>query len=119
MLIRTWPVLGLVYAMAFSPTGDRLAYAGGPAQSIFIQELANLNLRPKKLEGQGSTPFDLGFTADSRVIGFHRERFDPANPPETYEAFDLARRQFVILPRSQLQRAIRFVRRLDSARRHP
>ena len=105
-LIRSWQVPGLVYALAFSPTNDRLAYAGGPAQSILIQELANLETRPKKLEGHGSTPFDLGFTADSQMIGFHRERFDPANPPATYEAFDLARRRFQILPRNQLQRAI-------------
>ena len=105
-LIRSWQVPGLVYALAFSPANDRLAYAGGPAQSILIQELANLETRPKKLEGHGSTPFDLGFTADSQMIGFHRERFDPANPPATYEAFDLARRRFQILPRDQLQRAI-------------
>jgi WD40 repeat protein len=105
-VIRTWTVPGLVYALAFSPAGDRLAYAGGPVQSIFIQELANLELRPKRLEGQGSTPFDLGFTGDSKKIVFHRERFDPANPPENYEAFDLEHRRFLILPRSQLQRAI-------------
>jgi WD40 repeat protein len=105
-LIRSWQIPGLVYALAFSPNNDRLAYAGGPVQSIFVQELANLDLRPKKLEGQGSTPFDIGFTRDSQVIGFHRERFDPANPPATYEAFDLARRRFLITPRNQLQRAI-------------
>ncbi len=105
-VIRTWPVPGLVYALAFSPDSSRLAYAGGPAQSIFVRNLANLDLRPQKLEGQGSTPYDLGFTADSQVIGFSRERFDPANPSPTYEAFDLARRRFLVLPRGQLQRAI-------------
>jgi WD40 repeat protein len=105
-VIRTWQVPGLVYALGFSPAGDRLAYAGGTAQSIFIQELANLELRPKKLEGQGSTLFDLGFTEDSQKIVLHRERFDPANSPASYEAFDLEHRRFLILPRGQFRRAI-------------
>ena len=105
-VIRRWQVPGLVYALAFSPRGDRLAYAGGPAQSIFIQDLTSMETPPRELKGQGSTPFDLGFTADSQVLGFSRDRFDPANPPMTYEAFDLARRRSLNVSRNQLQRGI-------------
>lgn len=105
--VRRWRVPGLVHALAFAPGNDRLAYAGGPAQSLFVQDLANLNAPPQELKGQGSTPFDLGFTADSRVIGFSRDRFDPANPPPIYEAFDLARRKAQNVSGIQLQHAIK------------
>jgi WD40 repeat protein len=104
-VIRSWRVSGLVYALAFAPDNTRLAYAGGTGQSIFVHNLANLELRPQRLEGQGSTPFDIGFSGDSRVIGFTRGPLDPANLPESYEGFDLSRRQFLIVPRGQLQRS--------------
>ena len=105
-VVRRWRVPGLVHALAFSPRGDRLAYAAGPAQSLFIQDATDLGQPPRELKGYGSTPFDLGFTADSQVLGFTREGFDPANPPATYEAFDLARRRASTVSRNQLRRAI-------------
>jgi WD40 repeat protein len=105
-VLRRWRVPGLVYAFAFSPSGDRLAYAAGPAQSLFIQDTANLDRPPQVLKGYGSTPFDLGFTVDSRNVGFTREGFDPANPPASYEAFDLARRRAMTISRDQLRRAM-------------
>lgn len=106
-VIRRWRVPGLVHSLAFSPGNDRLAYSGGPAQSIFIQNMANLDAPQPELKGQGSTPFDLGFTADSQVVGFSRDRFDPANPPPIYEAFDLARRKSLNVSGIQLQHAIK------------
>ncbi len=106
-VVTRWRVPGLVHALAFSPAGDRLAYAGGPAQSVFIQDMNKREVVPLRLEGQGSTPFDLGFTADSQVVGFNRGRLDPANPPVTSEAFSVARRTFSIISRNQLQRAIK------------
>jgi WD40 repeat protein len=105
-VIRRWQVPGLVYSLAFSPLGDRLAYSGGTAQSIFVQDTTNLESSPRELKGQGSTPFDLGFTANSEVLGFTRNLFDPANPPRTYEAFDLARRRSLNVSRDQLRRGI-------------
>ncbi len=82
----------LVHTCAFSPSGDRLAYSGGTSQSIFIQEMSNLEQAPAELKGQGSTPFDLGFKADdSGVLAFTRTPLDPANPPQDYEGFDLAK----------------------------
>lgn len=99
-------VPGLIHALAFSPAGDRLAYSAGPAQSISIQDLNSLNRPAQELKGQGSTPFDLGFTADSRMVAFTRQRFDPPDPPEFYEAFDLSRRRTTKIPRNQLHRSI-------------
>jgi len=106
-LIRRWRVPGLVYGLAFSPNnGDRLAYAGGPAQSIFIQEMGNLETPPLELKGYGSTPFDLGFTRDSQTVGFTRAPGNPADSP-SFEAFDLGRRRTRNLPRDQLRGAIK------------
>src|SRR5262249_298476 len=105
-LIRRWRVPGLVRSLSFSPAGDRLAYAGGPAQSIFIPEMANLERAPLELKGQGSTPFDLGFTQDSQTVGFTRARGDLAESPN-YEGFNLGRRNTRNLPRDQLRRAMK------------
>src|SRR5262249_27230050 len=104
-LVKSWSVSGLVRALAFSPKGDRLAYSGGPAQTVFVQDLdpSKLNNRPLQLEGQGSTPLDLGFSENSQVIGFDRGRIDPANPPATSESFDLSQRRFSIISRNQLR----------------
>jgi len=105
--IRSWRVPGLVLALAYSPEGRRLAYAGGPAQAIFVQDLTNLDSKPQELKGHGSTPFDLGFTLDSRVVGFTREQFGPANLPRTYEGFDLEKRRALRVPGNQLRHALK------------
>jgi WD40 repeat protein len=105
---RTWKVHGLVYACSFSPAGDRLAYSGGPAQSIFLQNMADLDQVPEELKGQGSTPFDLGFKSDEpQVIAFTRDRPAPGNAPGSYEGFDLAARKTRDVPAAQVQRALR------------
>jgi WD40 repeat protein len=115
--LRAWPggnivhqrrVPGLVRALAFGPGNRLLAYSGGPAQAIYLQDMRALESPPRELKGQGSTPFDLGFTADSQVIGFTRERHAPANPPQVYDAFDVGKRRSVpVIPRDQLRRAIK------------
>jgi WD40 repeat protein len=92
---------GLVHALAFSPDGRRLAYAGGPAQTIQIADPAALNQPPREIRGAGSTPFDLRFSQDGKVVGFTRA-FDPANPPGVYEGFDLERREPVNTERNNL-----------------
>ncbi len=97
-----WRVPGLVRALAFSPDGNRLAYSGGRAQAVFIQDMAALDQPPRQLRGQGSTPFDLGFSGDSQVVGFTRDRLDPANPPPLYDGFDLGLRQSRTVAREQL-----------------
>ncbi len=101
-------VHGLVYACAFSPSGDHLAYSGGTAQSIFIQDMSDLAKPPAELKGQGSTPFDLGFKADeSQVLGFTREILDPANPPQDYSGFDFAERKTRTIPGNQLRHGVK------------
>ncbi len=95
-------VAGLVYALAFSPDGGTLAYAGGPAQAIQIVDLAALDGPPREIRGAGSTPFDVRFSGDGKVVGFTRTAFDPANPPASYEGFELERREPVTVTRNDL-----------------
>ena len=104
-LIRRYRVPGQVFACAFSPSGKRLAYAGGHSQSIFVQDTTRLDNRPLELKGQGSTPFDLGFTADSRTVGLSRGPAEAANA-RAYETFDFASRKTGRASRDQLRRAI-------------
>jgi WD40 repeat protein len=95
-------VPGLVYSLAFSPDGSRLAYAGGPAQAIRVVDPAAPDRPPREIRGAGSTPFDVRFSEDGKVIGFARESFDPANPPASYEGFDLERREPLAVARNDL-----------------
>ena len=106
-ITRRYRVHDLIYAGAFSPSGDRLAYSAGAAQSIFIQDMNDLAKPPAELKGQCSTPFDLGFKADeSPVLGFTRDLFDPANRPQQYAGFDFAERKTRTIPGDQLRHAI-------------
>ena len=104
-LIRRERVLGLVRAAAFNPSGSLLAFSGGHAQSIFIQDVRNPERPRLELRGKGSTPFDLGFTADSQAVGFLRTTADPANPSH-YLGYDFARQERRRVTRDQLRRAI-------------
>ena len=103
-VIRRDRVPGLVQACAFNRPGDRLAYAGGHAQSIFIHDLTRPDDPPLELKGQGSTPYSLGFTEDGQTVGFGRGEVNPANPPGAVEAFDLGRRKVRRLPREPAPR---------------
>jgi WD40 repeat protein len=100
-------VHGLVRAIAFSPDGSRLAYAGGPAQGILVQDTAALQIPANEIKGKGTTPFDLGFTKDSQVVGFAREPFGAADRPSVYQGFDVGRRRSRSVPRDQLVGAIK------------
>ena len=104
-LIRRDRVLGLVSAAAFSPSGNLLAFSGGHAHSVLIQDLRNPDRPRLELKGRGSTPFDLGFTADSQAVGFLRTAAGPANPAE-YLGYDFAGQQRRRVTRNQLRRAI-------------
>ena len=100
-------VSGLVYSAAFSPRGDRLAYSGGAAQAIYVQDPANLGQPAGQLRGQGSTAFDLGFSADSQVVGFTRVPHDPTRPPPVYDGFDFGRRKYRAIRREDLRLALK------------
>lgn len=105
-VIRRDPVPGLVQACAFNRLGNRLAYAGGHAQSIFIRDLTNPDNSPMELRGQGSTPYLLGFTEDSQTVGFMRMDGNAANPAEPFEAFDFGRRKARRVARNLLRGGI-------------
>jgi WD40 repeat protein len=107
-IVRQWPrVHGLVRAMAFSPDGKRLAYAGGTSQGILVQDTAALETLPAELKGKGTTPFDLGFTKDSQAVGFTRDALPVANVPRVYHGFDVGRRRSRPVTREQLTGAIK------------
>jgi WD40 repeat protein len=99
--VNRWPVPGLVYSLAFSPDRRRLAFAGGNGQAIQVVDLAAPDRLPRQLRGAGTTPFDVRFSADGKVIGLTRQPFDPANPPASYEGFDLERRQTLTASRDR------------------
>jgi WD40 repeat protein len=96
-------VSGLVYALAFSRDGRKLAYAGGTDQAIQVVDPAAPNQPAREIRGSGSTPFDLRFSQDSKIIGFTRV-FDRANPPASYEGFDLERHESRTVARNDLPR---------------
>jgi len=100
-------ISGLIYECAFSPRGDRLAYSAGPAQAIYLQDTIDLQKPADQLKGQGSTPFDLGFSRDSQVVGFTRAPYDPIRPPPVYEGFDLGQRKSRNVRRDDLGFAFR------------
>jgi WD40 repeat protein len=99
-VLQKWRVPGLVHALAFSPDGSRLAYAGGTDQAIQVVPVdpAAPNPQPREIRGAGSTPFDVRFSQDGKVVGFTRN----ANPPAAYEGFDLERREPRAVARNEL-----------------
>jgi WD40 repeat protein len=99
-------VSNLVLACAFSPDDRWLAYAGGDIQAIRVLDLNDLNRAPVELAGQGSSIWDVGFSGDSRAIGFARSRPDVPNPPREYEDFDLRGQRVALFTIQELSRAV-------------
>jgi WD40 repeat protein len=106
VLSRVATSTNLVYALAFSPDGIRLAFAGGDAQAVTVRSLADPNRAPVVLAGQGSSIWDVGFAADGRSIGFARRRPDLPGPPQSYEDFDLRGRRDAPFNLQDLSRAV-------------
>ena len=96
----------LVYACAFSPDDRRVAFAGGDTQGITVTDVAGPNRQSLELAGQGSSLWDVGFSADSRAIGVARKRPDLPDPPTAYEDFDLERNRVTPFAPAELSRAL-------------
>lgn len=102
-------VSNLVQALAFSPDGKALAYAGGDDQAVFLKDLRDPNRAPTVLAGQGGSLWDVGFSRDGKAVAYARlsGAGAGANPPETFEAFDLAGRRGFSLPGADVVRGQR------------
>ena len=72
-------VTGLVHALAFSPDGRRLAYAGGTPGDP-DRRSGRAEPAPPRDPRRGEHAVRRPFLAGQQVIGFTRD-FDPANPP--------------------------------------
>ncbi len=100
-------VPGLVRAMAYSPSGARLAFSGGHDQAIVVHDARALDQPPVLFRGRGSTPFNLGFTADGETIGFTRIERAPPPAPAPLEGFDLRKRAWRPLDRALSRTAVK------------
>jgi len=104
-------VSNLIPALAFSPDGKTLAYAGGDDQAVFLKDLHDANKAPVALAGLGGSLWDVGFSRDGRAVAYSRRRDDAPNPhaPATFAGFDLRGRRVVELARADVVRAVRKV----------
>ena len=98
------PANDLVNACAFSPDGKLLAFAGGNMEAVSLRDTANPARVVAELAGSGSSVWDVGFTADSRALGFSWTGPGEA-APEVFWGFDLRRRAVTSFNRGDLRRA--------------
>lgn len=105
-VVRTRRLPGLVHACAFSPDGRSLAYAGGHAQAVHVESIADPARAIVELKGKGTTLTEVGFSADGRSVGFARGDAPPLAPEGSVEGFDLENRAATSVPRDQWRRAI-------------
>jgi hypothetical protein len=98
---------GIVYAAAFSPDRKSLAYAGGPSQAIHVEDLTRPADPVVVLTGTGTTLHDVGFSADSRIVGFARAVNEPAGPARSFDGFDLSARTIQPIAEGALRQAVK------------
>lgn len=99
----------LVQALAFSPRGDALAFAGGDRQGVFLKDLGDPQRPIVELVGRGRTIWDVGFVrgdgAGGPAVAYSHE--PPGAPaPAAYPGFDLRGRAWATYPADRVRRAV-------------
>jgi WD40 repeat protein len=94
----------LVNVCAFNPDGKLLAFAGGSTQTVSLRDAANPARVVADLSGSGSSLWDVGFTADSRALGFSWAGPGEA-APAVFWGYELRRRAVTSFNRDDLRRA--------------
>ncbi len=96
----------LVYALAFRPDGQALAYAGGNAQAVYLKDLRDPQKPTLALVGQGRTVWDVGFSPDGQTVGFALDQETAENPRARYWGFHPRDRSVTGIARADLRRAL-------------
>jgi len=98
----------LVYALAFSPDGRTLAYAGGDDQGIRLKNLADPRAAEEVLRGSGVSIRDVGFrrVGAGLTVGYTHSPTGRPGPPERYRGFDLRARQVTAMDQAELARGL-------------
>ncbi len=98
-------VANLVQALAFSPDGRRLAYAGGDDQAVLVKDLAPGAGVATEYAGAGGSVWSVGFSADGRSVAWSRRRPDQPGAQAEYLGFDLSGRRFASIPAGDVRLA--------------
>jgi len=104
--VKVATLSNLSYACAFSPVAPILAFSGGDSQSVTLTDFRDPRPALVEMKGQGESVWDVGFSADSRKVGYWRARPAPgAAWPGVYWAFDLRTKEVTSISRDALTHA--------------
>jgi hypothetical protein len=100
-----------VHALAFSPKGSYLAFAGGDRQAVYVKDLRDPRKPLVELAGQGSSLWDVGFVdagpgVDRGPAVAYSYEHSAAAPPAAYWGFAVHGRLRSSYARDQVRRAV-------------